>query len=176
MKKILIGVLVILALMMLKTCGGSGSSKPAETTAAETTVATEAETKAETTAAAIETEAETEPETIEETKAPETTDEETTEAPTEAPTAAANGISPDFKAAMDSYEAYFDEYVEVMQQMKTNPSNLALLGKYAEFMSSYADTMDKFDALESQDMTNEEAAYYAEVSARITQKLLKAAQ
>ena len=83
-----------------------------------------------------------------------------------------SGISDEFKKAMDGYEEYFDEYIQIMEQVKNNPSDLALISKYTEFMGTYADTMAKFEAIEDSEMTDEEAAYYIEVQNRINQKLL----
>jgi len=87
-----------------------------------------------------------------------------------------NGISSEFKAAMDSYEQFFDEYLSVMNEMTTNPSDLSILQKYTKFMGKYAETMKKFEAIKNEDMTPEEESYYLEVSARINQKLLKTMQ
>ena len=84
-----------------------------------------------------------------------------------------SGVSEEFREAMDAYEAYFDEYIEFMETYKENPTDLKLLAKYAEFMGSYAKTMEKMSAMEDQEMTTAEAAYYLEVTSRITQKLAK---
>ena len=86
----------------------------------------------------------------------------------------ASGVSPEFKAALDSYERFFDEYIAIMNRMKSNPSDLSILSQYADYMGRYADMLQKFEAMEKQDMTKEEMAYYLEVSNRITQKLLNA--
>ena len=86
----------------------------------------------------------------------------------------ASGISPEFKAALDSYEQFFDEYISIMNRMKSNPTDLSLLSQYTDYMGRYADMLAKFEALEKTDMTKEELAYYLEVSARIEQKLLNA--
>lgn len=86
-------------------------------------------------------------------------------------------ISTDFKAAMDSYEAFFDEYVAFMKKYaKSNGTNMNLLNDYTTYMSKYADTMTKFEALKEADMSTAEAAYYIEVQSRITKKLLEVAQ
>ena len=86
-------------------------------------------------------------------------------------------ISPDFKAAMDSYEAFFDEYVTFMKKYaKSNGTDMNLLNDYTTYMSQYADTMTKFEALKDADMSTAEAAYYIEVQSRITKKLLEVAQ
>ena len=86
-----------------------------------------------------------------------------------------DGVSTSFKESMDAYEAYFDEYIAFMEKYKNNPTDPSLLADYAEFMSSYAATMEKMTALGNQEMTMAEAAYYLEVTNRINQKLLKVA-
>ncbi len=86
-------------------------------------------------------------------------------------------ISAEFKAAMDSYEAFFDEYVTFMKKYaKSNGTDMNLLNDYTTYMSKYADTMTKFEALKEADMSTAEAAYYIEVQSRITKKLLEVAQ
>ncbi len=103
-----------------------------------------------------------------------------TEAPaaTEQPEAgpeASSGIDPEFKQAMDSYEAFFDEYIEFMQSYQQNGSPLDMLTKYASYMSQYAETMKAMEGLGEQEMSNEELLYYTEVTSRINQKLMAAA-
>lgn len=86
-------------------------------------------------------------------------------------------ISTDFKVAMDSYEAFFDEYVAFMKKYaKSNGTDMNLLNDYTTYMSKYADTMTKFEALKDADMSTAETAYYIEVQGRITKKLLEVAQ
>ena len=109
----------------------------------------------------------------------------TTEISTEAATPAAtekeeetssdNGIDPDFKAAMDSYEEFFDQYVAIMKKYKQNPTDLSILADYAKYMGQYADMMQKLEEWEDKDLNAAEAAYYADVFARITKKLLEVA-
>ena len=105
---------------------------------------------------------------------------ESTEPPTEATTESTSSsttddIDPDFKAAMDSYEAFFDEYVAIMKKYKENPSDLSILSDYATYMSQYADMIQKLEEWESKDLNTAEAAYYVDVQARITKKLLEVA-
>ena len=100
-----------------------------------------------------------------------------TEATTTATTAETDSaeIDPDFKAAMDSYEAFFDEYVAIMKKYKANPTDLSILTDYATYMGQYADMMQKFEAWENEDLNKAELAYYIDVQARITKKLLEVA-
>ena len=86
-----------------------------------------------------------------------------------------NGMRPEFKEAMDSYEAFFDEYCEFMEKYSKNPNDLSLLTDYADFMSKYTDYMNKLEKWESEDMNDAELKYYTEVTLRIEKKLLEAA-
>ena len=87
-----------------------------------------------------------------------------------------NAIDPEFKAAMDSYEEFMDEYVAFMKKYKANPSDLSLLTDYANYMSKYADFVEDFEKWEDEEMNAAETAYYIEVQARVSKKLLEAAQ
>ena len=77
---------------------------------------------------------------------------------------------------MDSYEAFFDEYIAFMKAMSDDPSNMAMLLKYASMMTQYAETTEKLDAIDESKLSPADDAYYIEVMARIEVKLLQAAQ
>ncbi len=85
------------------------------------------------------------------------------------------GLDPDFKAAMDSYEAFMDEYVTFMKKYSENPNDLSLLVDYAKYMGKYADFVEDFEKWEDEDMNASEAAYYIEVQARVSKKLMEIA-
>lgn len=88
-----------------------------------------------------------------------------------------NDIDAEFKAAMDSYEAFFDEYVAFMKKYsQSNGTDMSLLNDYTAYMSKYADTMTKFEALKEADLSVAETSYYIEVQSRITKKLLEVTQ
>ena len=81
-------------------------------------------------------------------------------------------IRPEFKEAMDSYEAFFDEYIDFMNRYKENPTNTELLMQSADMLTKEAKMLKEFDDWEkSGDMTTAETAYYLEVHARIYEKL-----
>lgn len=86
-----------------------------------------------------------------------------------------NGMRKDFKEAMDSYEAFMDEYVAFMKKYNANPNDPTLMADYARYMTKYADVCDKFDKWESAGMNDTETAYYIDVQARVSKKLLEAA-
>lgn len=85
------------------------------------------------------------------------------------------GISPEFKEMMDSYEAFFDEYVEFMKKyMNADATSIvSMMQDYTDYMAKYTEMIQKLNALQNEEMSTEEALYYTEVSARITQKLLE---
>lgn len=86
------------------------------------------------------------------------------------------GLRPDFKAAMDSYEAFMGEYCDFMAAYSENPSDLTLLAKYATYLEKYTKLAEDFDKWNSEDMNAAEVAYYAEVQARVSKKLLEVSQ
>lgn len=83
------------------------------------------------------------------------------------------GLDPDFKAAMDSYEEFMNEYVAFMKKYNDNQSDLSLLADYAKFSLKYTEFMDDFEKWEDTDLNTEESQYYIEVQSRVTQKLLE---
>lgn len=82
-------------------------------------------------------------------------------------------IDPTFQAAMDSYEAFMDEYVAFMKKYQADPTNLSLLQDYAEYMSKYADCVAVFEEWEDEELNAAETAYYIDVQARVSKKLLE---
>lgn len=94
---------------------------------------------------------------------------------TEESTSANNGLSEDFKKAMDSYEEFMNEYVEFMKKYNENATDLTLISQYATMMKKYSEQISAFDKWESEDMTTEEATYYVDVQARVSKKLLEVA-
>ena len=74
---------------------------------------------------------------------------------------------------MDSYEAFYDSYCEILTKYKANPSDLSILTEYSSMLVKMAEMQKAFDEWNSEDLNKEELAYYLEVSNRITQKLLK---
>ncbi len=85
-------------------------------------------------------------------------------------------LSKDFKEAMDSYEKFMNEYVSFMKKYKENPTDISLLSDYSTYMSKYADFVENFEKWETQEMNAAETAYYIDVQARVSKKLLEVAQ
>ena len=89
-----------------------------------------------------------------------------------------DGIRPEFQEAMDSYEAFFDEYVSFMKEYENASQDdvLGMMDEYTDYLKQYTETMSKMEALDDGDLSTEEALYYAEVTNRISKKLIEVAQ
>ena len=102
-----------------------------------------------------------------------------TEAPkeTETPSVVEAFIRPEVKEALDSYEAYMDEYIDFMERYKAADAAdmVAMMGDYTDMLLLYSEFAEKIDALGESELTNAELAYYLEVTNRVSQKLLSAA-
>lgn len=85
------------------------------------------------------------------------------------------GMRPEFKEALDSYEDFFDEYCDFMKKFNESPDDLSLIGEYTEYLTQYYETMDKMDKLDNGEMNDAETKYYIEVTTRINQKLIDVA-
>lgn len=88
---------------------------------------------------------------------------------------AKDSIRPEFKEALDSYEAFFDEYCAFMKKYEKSPNDLTLLADYADYISKYADVMSKMEALDDGSLTDAELKYYIDVTGRISKKLVDVA-
>lgn len=86
-----------------------------------------------------------------------------------------DGMRPEFKEAMDSYEEFFNEYCDFMKKFSESPGDLTLLGEYANYMSKYSEMTEKMNALDNGEMNDAELKYYLEVTERINKKLLDTA-
>ena len=97
---------------------------------------------------------------------------ETDDAQAESGTATdSSTVSPDFKAAMDEYEAFFDSYVDYMNRCSENPSDIELLTGLSDMLTREAQMLRDFDAIEDEDLSDADMAYYLEVQARVLGKL-----
>lgn len=127
--------------------------KPAESEAVETEASEPA---------AVETEAVPESEPPAETKTPDNSAE------------SADGMRPEFKAAMDSYEAFMNEYCDFMAKYsESDGTDLGLLADYTDYMSKYANVVKDFEAWDNGEMNTVEMAYYLDVQTRIEKRLLE---
>ncbi len=83
-----------------------------------------------------------------------------------------DGMRPEFKEAMDSYEAFYDEYCNIIKKYAENPSDMKLLADYTNILTKGAEMTEKFNAWEDNDLNNAELKYYLDVNNRVTKKLL----
>ena len=171
MKKVLAVILSIAVLVCfgLFAMASSSSSKSSATTAAEsTTAATTTEATTTTTEATTTTTAEPEEDTSEET------DEETEDVVEDD----ADGVDPELKKFLESYEAYIDEYIDFMLKMNENPDDIMLIAEYGDMLVKYAEfaeAVEEYDAkYDNDEMSDADMKYYIEVMTRIDQKLIDA--
>ena len=132
------------------------------------------------TASASETVPETVPtsETVPETvPAPETVPETSSTPETESETTVqvSNGIRPEFKEAMDAYEAFYKDYCDFMKKYSENPADLSMLTEYASMLVKLNEMNQAFESWDSADMNNEELKYYLDVNNRVTKMLVDVA-
>lgn len=84
-----------------------------------------------------------------------------------------DGMRPEFKEAMDSYEAFYSEYCDFMKEYKKNPTDLTLLTKYGDLMKKAVDVEAAFAAWKEDELNNEELKYYIDVNSKVMQKLVE---
>lgn len=107
-------------------------------------------------------------------------DVEATTPPTEAPATSdgsAAGGSSDFRATMDAYEAFMNEYCDFMETYSSDSSNIvAMATDYADMMSRYEDAMEQIDTIDENSLSADDLAYYTEVMGRVNARLLEIGQ
>lgn len=141
-------------------CGSNSSARASEDTIIEESIddsdnSEEVETEVEDTGDTSDDEAETDEQTEEETEA-ESTDLE--------------GIRPEFKEAMDSYESFMNEYCEFMSKLEESNYDSSLMDEYNDYVDKYADVMNSFSKIGTEEMSDEEAKYYSDVNLRMLEK------
>lgn len=85
-----------------------------------------------------------------------------------------DGMRPDFKEAMDAYEAFYDEYCDFMVKYNNNPSDFTLILEYTQMLSRLAEMDSSFEAWDESEMNDAELKYYLAVNNRVMQKLIDA--
>lgn len=107
---------------------------------------------------------------------PTSTSEETTQESTatnETTESTDLNVNGDFKATMDSYESFMNEYVEFMKKYEnaSDDEYLSILQEYTEMMTKYADMTEKMNSIGASTLNPDDLAYYTAVMGRVTQKL-----
>ena len=90
-------------------------------------------------------------------------------------TSNATGLRPEFKEAMDSYEAFYTEYCEFMKEYSENPTDLKLLAQYANMLVKAEEMNEAFEAWDEDDLNSEELQYYLDVNHRVMKILVEIA-
>ena len=86
-----------------------------------------------------------------------------------------DGIRPEFKELMDSYEAFFAEYAEFMKTFNNSSDTTSMLADYMRLLARYTETMEDLNEIELDSLSTAESLYYAEVMTRISANLTDAA-
>ena len=164
---IFLGVLAVVMVVALLTAMASGTERKETQSTPKTseTVQKETSTKEKDTKTQEKKQEETKEEKKEEVQA----EEEVQETPAES--IPEDGIRPEFREAMESYEAFFDSYIDFMESIdETNLTSAEML-KYYQFLQQYEETMEKLDAIDESALTPQEDALYLETMTRINNKL-----
>ena len=101
-------------------------------------------------------------------------DEKESEPDTESKsTQTVDGVDPELKAFLDSYEEFMDEYILFMKKYMDDPGNaVSMLGEYASIMEKYGEFAEAVEKYDEKEMSTADAKYYLEVTNRINQKML----
>ena len=83
------------------------------------------------------------------------------------------GVTPEFKAQMDAYEAFFDEYIAFMSSYSSdNADTSGMFLQYMDMLGKYAECMSAMESIDQDELSEADLAYYIEVTMRIEAKLL----
>lgn len=79
--------------------------------------------------------------------------------------------SQDFKATMDAYESFMNEYCDFMEKYENSDDTAGMLADYADMMSQYGEWVDKIDDIDEDSLSADDLAYYTQINARVLQRL-----
>ena len=74
---------------------------------------------------------------------------------------------------MDRYEDFFDEYIAFMKKYQNSSDAMEMLDDYMNYLDKYMETMEALNDIDEDSLSDADAAYYVEVMARISKKLMK---
>lgn len=100
--------------------------------------------------------------------------EETTDQSTDQ-SADSNGIRPEVKEFLDSYESFMNEYADFMEKYNESDDVASMMKDYTTYMTKYADFTQKYEDLGDDDLNDEELKYYVDVQSRVTKRLIDVA-
>lgn len=82
-----------------------------------------------------------------------------------------SSVSSDFKKTMDDYEAFMNDYVDFMKEYENSDDVASMLEDYGTMMDKYAKFEEKIDAIDEDELSSADYAYYVKVTGRVTEKL-----
>lgn len=84
-------------------------------------------------------------------------------------------VKSDFQTLMDDFEMYLDEYCTFIEEYsKAEPSEqLTMASEYMRISTEYMDIAEKVQAIDTDSLTTDEAAYYLEVMGRCGARMVK---
>lgn len=154
-------IIVIVLLAVLKACFGKGDKPEPKHEEPQVVEKQEDPKPVEEQPQGVVEESELEPEVEEEEPQEEVVDQ--------------NGIRPEFKKSMESYGAFFDEYIEFMSSFKYEDASLSALAKYTEFLTKYEKAISEMDKIDESELTEAEDKLFLETQLRINNKLAEVA-
>lgn len=78
----------------------------------------------------------------------------------------------EFRAWVDSYEKFMNEYVEFMKKyMESDGTDLSLAADYATYVSEYAEFMEASENVNADSLSVEDYQYYLDANKRVLEKL-----
>ncbi|MDE6435528.1 MAG: hypothetical protein K2L07_15040 [Lachnospiraceae bacterium] len=103
----------------------------------------------------------------------ETADTETADSETDTTADDSNSaVDPDLKAFLDEYEAFMNDYIDFMVKYQDSDDITGMISDYAEIMKDYVYYTEAVEKYEPDEMSAADAAYYIDVTARISKKLV----
>lgn len=84
---------------------------------------------------------------------------------------ASGGVTPSFKEAMDEYESFINGYCDFMRKYIDSGYSANMMNDYLKWMNQYSSVMAKIEAIDSNNLSGADSAYYIEVVGRANQRL-----
>jgi hypothetical protein len=66
-----------------------------------------------------------------------------------------------------------NQYIDFMVKYESSDNTVSMLLDYTKMLQEYAEFADKLDKYDSNEMSAADAAYYLEVTSRVSAKMLK---
>ena len=76
-------------------------------------------------------------------------------------------VSPGFKQEVDTYEAFFNDYVDFMKKVEQGATSPEIIAQTSELIQKEAEYMAAFQQIQSRDLSSADLAYYLAANARI---------